>query len=120
VLYRLPPDAILPNLRLLLEREMGFKPSPFPPRWLNVESEQGTLRALSFCVNRRSPRYISGLSDEQVADVLARATGNRGSMAEYLYATVDHLERLGIHDAHLWRLQELVAERIEAAHRMEH
>jgi cation transport protein ChaC len=29
-----------------------------------------------------------------------------------------HLEALGIHDRHLWRLQELVAERIERAHNL--
>ena len=119
VLYRLPPDAVQPNLRKLLEREMLFKPSPFPPRWVNVETETGMVRAITFCIDRNSPRYIKGLSDEQVASVLAKATGSRGSMAEYLYSTVDHLERLGIHDAHLWRLQALVAERIDAAYPVE-
>jgi len=116
VLYRLPPDAVRPNLQKLLEREMGFVPSPFPPRWVNVESEAGMIRAITFCIDRNSPRYIKGLSDEQVASVLAKATGSRGSMAEYLHSTVDRLERLGIHDAHLWRLQGLVAERIDAAY----
>ncbi len=120
VLYRLPTDAVEANLRKLLEREMSLKPSAFPPRFVSVESEQGPIRALTFCINRRSPRYIRGLTEEQVADVLARATGSRGSMAEYLYATVDHLERLGIRDHHLWRLQALVADRIDAAYPTEH
>lgn len=115
-LYRLPTEAVEANLRRLLEREMSLKPSAFPPRWVTVESEDGPIRALTFCIDRRSPRYVSGLSEEQIADVLARATGSRGSMAEYLHATVAHLERLGIHDHHLWRLQELVAERIDAAY----
>jgi len=116
VLYRLPPDAISANLRKLLEREMSLKPSAFPPRWVTVESADGPVRAITFCIDRRSPRYITGLTEEQVADVLAKATGHRGSMAEYLHATVRHLEDLGIHDHHLWRLQELVAERIDAAY----
>jgi cation transport protein ChaC len=119
VLYRMPPEAIGANLRKLLEREMGLKPSAFPPRWVNVDSAAGTIRALTFCIDRNSPRYVSGLSEEQIADVLARATGSRGSMAEYLYATVKHLEQMGIRDHHLWRLQELVADRIEAAYRKE-
>ena len=34
-------------------------------------------------------------------------------MAEYLFSTVSKLEELGIHDRNLWRMQELVAERIE-------
>ena len=65
---------------------------------------------------RSSPRYVGGLDEPQIADVLAKAIGHRGSMAEYLHQTVHHLEEMGIHDHHLWRLQELVAERIEAAH----
>lgn len=116
VLYRLPADAVVANLRKLVEREMGMKPSAFPPRWVNVEAETGKLRALTFCVDRQSRRYISGLSEEQIADALAKATGHRGSMAEYLFSTVSKLEELGIRDHHLWRLQALVADRIDAAH----
>ena len=115
-LYRLPPDAVEANLRKLLEREMSMKPSAFPPRWVTVETEEGPIRAVTFCIDRKSPRYVAGLSEEQIADALAKATGSRGSMAEYLHATVDHLERLGIHDYHLWRLQEMVADRIDAAY----
>ena len=95
-------------------------PSAFPPRWVTVEAETGKLRALTFCVDRQSKRYISGLSEEEIADVLARATGHRGSMAEYLHATVAHLEELGSRDHHLWRLQALVADRIDAAHATAH
>jgi cation transport protein ChaC len=51
-----------------------------------------------------------------VADVLAKACGHIGSGAEYLLNTVTHLEAKGIHDANLWRLQKLVAARIEAEH----
>jgi len=34
-------------------------------------------------------------------------------MAEYLHSTVTHLEARGIHDRYLWRLQDLVARRLE-------
>lgn len=115
-LYRLPPDAVESNLIRLFEREMGWRPTPFPPRWVTVRSGERAVRALTFCVDRHSGRYVSGLSEDQIADVLATATGPGGSMAEYLYATVSHLEQLGILDHHLWRLQELTAARIEAAH----
>lgn len=116
VLYRFPPEAVEANLKKLLEREMGYKPSPFPPRWVNVSCEDRTIRALTFCIDRNSGRYVSGLTDAQIAEVLAHAVGSRGSMAEYLFATVTHLEKMGIHDTHLWNLQELVADRIEAAY----
>jgi Uncharacterized protein involved in cation transport len=116
VAYRIPPDRVEENLVKLFEREMGWIPSAFPPRWVNVTSGERQIKALTFCIDRQSGRYVSGLTEAEVADVLARAVGSRGSMAEYLFATVDHLEQMGIHDPHLWRLQELVAHRIEAAY----
>lgn len=114
VLYRVPNNAIKANFKKLLEREMSWRPSPFPARWVNAKTETGTIRALTFCIDRHSGRYVTGLSEPEIAEVLARAVGSRGSMTEYLYATVEHLEKLGIHDPHLWRLQELVADRIDA------
>lgn len=116
MLYRLPPDAVEEALQQLVRREMGLKPSPFPPRWVRTTSESGPVDAITFCIDRRSGRYVSGLSDDQVADVLARAVGSRGSMVEYLYETVRHLDQLGLYDSHLWRLQDMVAERVDRAY----
>jgi cation transport protein ChaC len=116
VVYRLADDALKPNLDKLARREMSMVPTAFPPRWIRIATAEGPLTALTFAIDRKSGRYVNGLGDEELADVLATACGFRGSMAEYLLATVAHLEALGIHDRHLWRLQELVAERIERAH----
>jgi cation transport protein ChaC len=116
VAYRLPGDALKANLDRLIRREMSMVPTAFPPRWVKVVTADGPLTALTFAIDRNSGRYVNGLGDEALADVLATACGFRGSMAEYLHATVLHLEALGIHDRHLWRMQELVAERIERAH----
>jgi cation transport protein ChaC len=115
VVQRLPPDALEANLGKLLRREMVTRPSPFPPRWVSVQTTAGPLRAITFAIDRKSEAYVGGLSAEEIADALATAVGHWGSMAEYLHNTVKHLEQLGIDDRLLWRLQELVAERIEAA-----
>jgi glutathione-specific gamma-glutamylcyclotransferase len=116
VAYRLPQDALVPNLNRLVRREMSMVPSAFPPRWIKVSTSEGVLKALTFAIDRNSGRYVTGLHDEAVADVLASACGFWGSMADYLLTTVRHLEELGVHDRHLWKLQELVAERIERTH----
>ncbi|MCR5856466.1 gamma-glutamylcyclotransferase [Mesorhizobium sp. J428] len=113
VIFRLPDAAIEANMHRLIRREMSMVPSAFPPRWIQVETPEGPLKALTFAMNRNSGRYIGTLDDEATADVLATACGFRGSMAEYLHATVSHLDMLGIRDRHLWRLQEMVAERLE-------
>jgi cation transport protein ChaC len=113
VVFRLPDEAIKANMDQLIRREMSMVPSAFPARWIDVTTPDGPLRALTFAMNRNSGRYIGALDDEATADMLASACGFRGSMAEYLFATVSHLETLGIHDRHLWRLQEMVAERLD-------
>lgn len=113
VVFRLPDAAIEANMHRLIRREMSMVPSAFPPRWIPVTTPEGPLKALTFAMNRKSGRYVGELDDEATADMLATACGFRGSMAEYLHATVSHLETLGIRDRHLWRLQEMVAERLE-------
>jgi cation transport protein ChaC len=113
VAYALPEAGLADELHKLIRREQSTVPTPFPWRWIDVGTTDGPLRALTFAMNRKSARYWAGLSDAETADILAVACGFRGSMAEYLFSTVDMLQKLGIHDRNLWRLQELVAERID-------
>ena len=47
--------------------------------------------------------------------MIARAEGPRGLNADYLLNTVDSLEALGLHDADLVRLAELVRSRVRPA-----
>jgi len=115
VAYRLPPDAIETNLERLFRREIRTTMRVHLPRWLNVETTDGKLRAITFVINRQGTRYVGGLSLDRIADALAVAAGPYGTMAEYLHSTVGHLEELGLHDRQLWQLQEMVAARIEAA-----
>jgi len=113
VLYELPPYDLQRQFGQLFRREFTYKPPNSMPRWISVETASGPTPALTFVMNRASPLYAGRQSLEAVADVLARACGHWGSGAEYLLNTVSHLEAKGIHDSNLWRLQRLVAERIE-------
>lgn len=110
MVYRFPRDGLSANVEGLLRKE-----PPFPPRWLTVTTSLGTVRAFAFTHPGRNTDYAGHLTDEAVADALARAVGTMGSMAQYVYLTVQHLERLGLCDDRLWRMQEMIAERIERA-----
>jgi glutathione-specific gamma-glutamylcyclotransferase len=116
MLYRLPDEGVEAELDKLIRREMSMVPSAFPWRFIDIATTEGPVRAMTFAMNRRSARYIAGLSEEELADILAKACGFRGSMAEYVFNTVSMLESLGIHDRNLWRMQKLVAQRIDAAY----
>jgi cation transport protein ChaC len=110
MVYRLPRQGLAANIEGLLRKE-----PPFPPRWLTVVTPLGTVRAFAFTHPGKSMAYTGHLSDEAIAGALSRAVGLVGSMAQYVYLTVSHLERLGLCDDRLWRMQEMIAERIELA-----
>lgn len=115
LLQRIPPGALEESLHKLLRREMMLKSSANAARWVMVQTEAGALPALAPVIDRRAVNYAGRVDLETTADFLAGAAGHWGSCAEYLMNTVQHLRAAGLHDAYLWRLQEMVAARIEAA-----
>ncbi|MEO8243194.1 MAG: gamma-glutamylcyclotransferase [bacterium] len=115
MLYTLPTEDQSGQLDRLFRREFTVKPITNMPRWITVTVGGQKAAALAFVMNRASANYAGRLAPEAVADVLSKACGHVGSGAEYLFNTVSHLEAKGIHDSALWRLQRLVAQRIEAA-----
>jgi cation transport protein ChaC len=114
VLYKLPQENLEAQLGKLFRREFTVKPQNSIPRWISVETDQGTVRALTFVMNRNAPTYVGRLPPEEISDILVKACGHWGSGADYLRNTVAHLEEHGIQDRNLWHLQALVAERIKA------
>lgn len=114
--YRLPDDDRLGAMVRLLEREVGFVEEIPWQRWVTARGGGQTFRALAFfCAPREDPDLLRLPIDLQ-ADRIARAAGPAGSCAEYLLNTVAALEGHGIHDRYLFRLQALVAARIDALH----
>lgn len=83
---------------------------PVPPQW---ETGSGTLRAIAFTTDPTFPLYCREPPETDVADILASAVGQMGTMAEYLLNAVTELEKAGVHDPYLWRLQAMVADRLE-------
>jgi cation transport protein ChaC len=114
VIQRLPDRDLAAALAALVRRETSVKPMTNQPRWVSTLVDGRRVPALAFTANRRGAFYAGRLDLDATADVLASACGHWGTCAEYLLNTVVHLEALGIHDRYLWRLQEMVAERIAA------
>ncbi|MGI9076375.1 MAG: gamma-glutamylcyclotransferase [Gemmatimonadaceae bacterium] len=112
MILKLPQAQVEATLHTLFRREVMVKPAVNVPRWLTAKTDNGSIRAIAFVVNRESPHYAGKLRPDEVAGVLATAAGHWGTCAEYLRATVCRLEELGIHDRKLWQLQSLVADRL--------
>ena len=86
---------------------------PIPPTWLRAQTPQGEVRAIAFVTGKTFYGYCGDLCEAEIADRLASAVGMWGSMADYLFNTVTHLQAMGVHDSYLWRMQAMVAERLE-------
>jgi cation transport protein ChaC len=114
VLHVVPPEREWEVLSDLWRREMTVRPPGNLPRWIDVEAAGRLSRAIAFTANPESPNYAGRLPLKDVAACLAEACGHWGTGADYLLQTVTALEREGIHDPHLWALQEQVAELIES------
>jgi len=112
VICRLPDEDQFAQLGKLLRREVDQRNDIGTMRWIKVTADTGKVRALTFYAGPRAHYYTGKLPHDEVARTLARAAGHWGSCANYLFQTITKLEEYGIHDTHLWRLQELVAEEI--------
>lgn len=113
VVFRLPQEARTDNLAIVFRREHPIRWETPHMHWVTARTDKGPVQALAVRTSRSHPAYLPDLAEEVVVEALATAAGERGSMAEYLRSTVEHLEARGIHDRYLWRLQERVAERLE-------
>ena len=75
----------------------------YVPRWVQVHTVLGAIRAITFVINRAHERYARFLPDDRIAEVIAAAEGFLGPCAEYLINTVDHLARSSACAPRCWR-----------------
>jgi cation transport protein ChaC len=114
MLHLVPEGQEWEILSALWRREMTVFPPTNLPRWIEVEIGAEVRRAIAFTGNAEGANYAGVLSPGEVAETLSQACGHWGTGADYLLQTVTALEAAGIHDPHLWDLQERVADLIEA------
>lgn len=100
--FRVPRVAVTEVFPALWQREM---PMPvYDPRWLRCQTAQGQVLALGFTLSRTHPAYTGTLSDAQYRRIFQNAHGIYGSTRDYAQATLDELQRLGIHDRALEKI----------------
>ncbi|ORE93563.1 cation transport protein (ChaC) [Stappia sp. 22II-S9-Z10] len=100
-----------PNRHAALVALLKTEP-PTPPTWVRAETEAGPVDAIAFTADTAYALYSPEPHEDELADILARASGSVGTMAEYVLYTVEELHKAGVYDPYLWRLQEKLAERL--------
>ncbi|WP_189680324.1 gamma-glutamylcyclotransferase [Seohaeicola zhoushanensis] len=113
LVQEVPEAAVVPVTEALIARETPFRELLEARRWLDVQTAEGHLRALTFYAPPVGEELRTDLTAEATARMIARACGHAGSNAEYLHETLKALGAHGIRDGRLWRLQKLVAAELD-------
>ena len=103
---KVDPENIEEELDVVWSREMVT--GAYRPAWVELKTDDGTIPAITFLMNRDYERYVRGLSAEQTAQLIATAEGPLGRCSEYLEKTVIALDQLGIADGPMHRLWDRV------------
>ena len=106
---RVHPGEAAEVMGALRERELIS--AAYLERRVQLESAQGRVGAVAFVIDRGHRQYAGGLPLNAQADIIAAASGGRGTNADYLYQTVQALDGLAIGDPHLAELATLVRHR---------
>ncbi|RZO35004.1 MAG: gamma-glutamylcyclotransferase [Rhodospirillaceae bacterium] len=102
IVFTLPGATTRDDLIPLWEREMWTE--TYHPEWVMVETESGSLGALTFVVSTDHPQYAGDLLVVEKAAYIAKASGNYGTCYDYLAQTVEKMRDMGVHDAEMEEL----------------
>ena len=107
VVYAVAPEKGRDVLAYLWRREMIS--TVYRPTAVKVHCADGTtVSACTFVADSKHIQYCRDHSLENTIDLIRRGHGTRGPNADYLAATVAHLDELGIPDPPLHKLLKLV------------
>jgi cation transport protein ChaC len=104
----LPADAADAEYELSLVWQREMFTSVYLPQWVDVETDKGTVRAVTVISNTEHDMYAGQLPEDRIASIVKSATGVLGSNADYLTQTIASMKSLGLRDSVLERIQELV------------
>ncbi len=86
----------------------------YAPSIRSIVLDDGSkVPALTFVVKRQHKSYIKNLNPNDIAHIIARAKGQRGANLDYVLATLNTLESIGIRDQQLHRVRELASFHID-------
>ncbi len=103
--FRIPAQDVPATMEALWRREMPS--GAYIPRWLACRTQEGTVNALTFTMNRNTDAYVRDLPSDQLISIVRQAHGSYGPCIEYVLETAHALAKSNIHDK---RLKAIVAQ----------
>lgn len=104
MVFRIPAPLVRDTFSTVWVREMST--GAYHPEWLDCETEQGSVLALTFVINQQASSYIPEPHPDELIDIVHRAQGIYGSCYDYVMQTAIALKKAGICDQRLSALAE--------------
>jgi cation transport protein ChaC len=105
IVYKVPKVRAAQAQEQLWEREMPT--GVYDPKWLACETPDGTVKALTFTLSRKSPNFTGQLETSSYRQIFEQSQGRFGSTLDYAKQTFECLQKVGINDKELGRLLAL-------------
>lgn len=99
VVHRIDREAIDSETSILWMREMLS--GAYIPAWIDAETPDGPVRAVTFVINAAHDRYAGVLPLDEQARRIATAEGQAGNNRDYLYRCRAELQRMGVADSYV-------------------
>lgn len=99
VVHRIDSDAVQAETEVLWMREMMS--GAYTPVWVKAETDNGTIDAVTFVINKAHARYSGELPLEEQARRIAKAEGQAGNNRDYLYRCRKELQAMGVADPYV-------------------
>ena len=106
--FRIARQHVPEMMPRLWKREMAT--DSYDPKWLDCQTEDGSVKALAFTLSKASPRCTGTLSEEDYRRIFAESCGIYGTTLDYAQSTYTALCEQGIQDRALERLLRLSAQ----------
>ncbi len=99
IAHRIDADHVESETHILWMREMLS--GAYIPVWVEAETQDGVLPAVTFVMNKAHQRYAGPMALEAQARLIATAEGQTGSNRDYLYRCRGELRRMGVDDPYV-------------------
>ena len=106
IVFRVAAQRAAQEMDILWRREMIN--NSYNPKWVNVNTNDGVKKALSFVIPYDSPGIAHRMSDKTTAGIISKATGFLGPCCDYLFETANALTVAGIKDKAIDKLVIMV------------
>ena len=115
IAYRLVEEHIEESWTRIWDREMSS--GVYKATWVSVNTDaHGRVPALTFVADHSHPHYVGPMPMERMAEVMARAEGDRGLCRDYLANMIEEMHKINVRDDELIELlRQVDARRASAA-----